>query len=47
MLEWFKIGFGVGLGLTGALLVVLLAAGVVEAVDRALKMGRWRGKLKS
>lgn len=47
MLEWFKIGFGIGLGLAGAILVIILAAGLLDSLERTVRMARWRRKLKS
>ena len=47
MLEWVKIGFGIGLGLTGALLAVILAAGLLELLGQTVKMALWKRKLKS
>jgi hypothetical protein len=47
MMEWFKIGFGIGLGLIGAMLVLILVAGLLDLLDRTVRMARWKRKLKS
>jgi hypothetical protein len=51
MLEWFKIGFAIGLGLTTAMLAILMAAGLfaglAELVEQKIKLAQWRRQIKT
>jgi len=42
MLQWFKLGFGLTLGVTVAVLTVLMAVGVASDVSRAVRLAWWR-----
>jgi hypothetical protein len=42
MLQWFKLGFGITLGVIAAVLMVLVVAGVASDVSRAIKLAWWR-----
>jgi len=42
MLNWFYMGFGLGLGLLSALLVVALGIGLVDAITHKVRWWRFR-----
>jgi hypothetical protein len=46
MLEGFKTAFGAALGLVAALLAFFLLAGIVDWLNHAVKMARWKKQLK-
>jgi hypothetical protein len=45
MLEWFKLGFGISLGVMGGVLSVVLIVGLVDTLTGAVKMARMRQKI--
>jgi len=47
MLEWFKIGFGLSIGVVSALLVILLVLGLIETITTTIRFAFLRMKLKA
>ncbi|MBW1953827.1 MAG: hypothetical protein JRI66_12240 [Deltaproteobacteria bacterium] len=47
MFEWFRIGFGLGIGIIGAVLATFLVLGLIDTVVTSIRFAFFRRQLKA